>query len=307
MADRPRVLARRAPHDTLAAQQTVADLVAEIARRLDGVDDARREANDLVAALLDVPRHWPLLRANKWVPSDVWTRATAAATLRARGAPLAYAVGQANFRHLTLAVDTRVLIPRPETELLVDLVLGRVAPGGTAIDVGTGSGAIALALATEGRFERVIATDVSSDALAVARSNAATHDVAIEFVAGTLPPNGSARAIVSNPPYIAFDEITALPGSVRDWEPMIALVSGEGGLATTTQLVRDAAARLEPGGLLALEVDARRASLVAERVSGDTRYTDVSVHLDLAGRERFVLATRRDTRRTGRERRGTSR
>jgi release factor glutamine methyltransferase len=153
--------------------QSVADLVSQIAKRLARFDEPRQEATELVAALLDVPRHWPLLRANKWVPNDVWGRALRAAALRAAGAPLAYAVGRANFRQLTLDVDARVLIPRPETELLVDLVLQRTTAGGTAIDVGTGSGAIAIALATEGRLARVVATDKSAHALDVARANAA--------------------------------------------------------------------------------------------------------------------------------------
>src|SRR5207237_1101618 len=135
--------------------------------------------------LLDVPRHWPLLWSDKWVEADVWHRACAAADRRASGAPLAYAVGRANFRELTLAVDERVLIPRPETELLVDLVLARRRTG-IVVDVGTGSGAIALALATEGSFERVIATDISRDALDVARTNADTHARAVELLHGDL-------------------------------------------------------------------------------------------------------------------------
>lgn len=287
----------------LGRVQTVRELVAELTTRLALVEDPRREAIDLLAALLDAPRHWPHLHENKWVEADVWRRAVAAAEKRSRGAPLAYAVGRANFRNLTLDVDERVLIPRPETELLVDLVLARCTPGGIAVDVGSGSGAIAIALVMEGRFERVIATDISTDAIDVARANAEKYGATIDFVQGDVlrplaenwrPPSDSRqlKAIVSNPPYVSFDEIRELPRSVRDWEPAAALLTGEGGLGVTAQLVRQAAARLEPGGLLALEVDARRASLVGELVSQDPRYEEVSVHLDLAGRERFVLATR---------------
>ena len=285
----------------LGSRQSIGGLVREIARRLDGLEDSMREARDIVAALLGVPRHWPLLHENKWVEADAWRRACAAADKRATGAPLAYAVGRANFRHLTLEVDERVLIPRPETELLVDLVLQRCAPGGVAVDVGTGSGAIAIALAMEGKFDRVIATDISLDALDVARKNSERYSINIELVHGSLlatsdvrRPTSDVRVVVSNPPYISYDEIAALPASVRDWEPMIALLSGGGGLAITARLVRKAAARLEPGGLLALEVDARRVSLITELVSSEVRYEDVTVLLDLAGRERFVLATRRE-------------
>ena len=287
--------------------QSVGALVKEIAGRVatrlgGGVEDPNREARDIIAALLDVPRHWPLLHDNKWVEADVWRRARAAADKRAAGAPFAYAVGRASFRNLTLEVDERVLIPRPETELLVDAVLERCAPGGMVVDVGTGSGAIAIALATEGKFDRVIATDISRDALDVARANAARNGACnVDFALGSLFQTSDVRrltsgvrAVVSNPPYISYDEIAELPASVRDWEPMVALLSGRGGLAITAQLVRQAAARLEPGGLLALEVDARRVSLITEVVSSEVRYEGLTVLLDLAGRERFVLATRRE-------------
>jgi release factor glutamine methyltransferase len=303
---------RRTSASGLSSDQSVRAVVDEIAALLASrpeIDEPVREARELVAALLDVPKHWPLLHGEKWVDATVRIRARAAAEQRAAGAPLAYAVRKANFRKLNLHVDERVLIPRPETEMLVELVLDRcgTGAGGTAIDVGTGSGAIAIALATEGRFERVIATDISSDALDVARGNAARYGGDIDFLEGDLMSTSDdrrqtsegkpdVRVVVSNPPYIAYDEIRALPASVRDWEPMIALLSGRDGLAVTARLVRQAATRLRPGGLLALEVDARRASLVAELVSTDARYDGVSVQLDLAGRERFVLATRRGDR-----------
>jgi release factor glutamine methyltransferase len=224
-----------------------------------------------------------------------------AASRRASGAPFAYAAGRAAFRHLTLDVDDRVLIPRQETEVLIDEVLAAVGPneGGVAIDVGTGSGAIALALASEGPFARVIATDVSRDALDVARHNAALCAPAlrapVEFRHGSLLApvrDVRARVVVSNPPYIAFEEAASLPASVRDWEPALALYSAMDGMAATAAIVKQAADILEPNGLLALEVDARRASLAAELAASDGRYGDVRVRLDLAGRERFVLALR---------------
>ena len=274
----------------MRSSQTVGDLVEVVASLL---GDAR-EARELVAALFDEPKHWPVVKANKWVESAQWQSAMAAAAKRALGAPLAYAVGRANFRALTLAVDERVLIPRPETELLVDLVLRRVRTG-AALDIGTGSGAIAIALATEGRFERVAATDISLDALAVARVNAATSGAAVAFEAGTFPSSRQTfDAIVSNPPYIALGEAGSLPAAVRDWEPALALFSGHDGMATTAQLVRQAPEWLGPRGLLALEVDARRASLVAELAASDGRYGNITVELDLTGRERFVLATREE-------------
>ena len=258
-----------------------------------------REARELLTALLEVPRSWAVMHGEEAVDAAVRSSLLAAASRRAAGAPLAYAVGRAAFRHLILDVDERVLIPRPETEMLVDLVLERARAGGTAVDVGTGSGCIALALASEGQFARVIATDVSLDALAVARQNvkrcAAALRATVELRHGSmLDPlrDERVRVIVSNPPYIASGEAPALPRDVRDWEPPLALFSADRGMAMTARLVRQASDLLEDGGLLALEVDSRRASLAAERVTATGAYEDVSVMLDLAGRERFVIARR---------------
>ena len=286
---------------------TVGRLVDDIARRFHnhGIGEPMLEAREIVAALYDVPRFWPLMNGSVEVEPDMLERAHFAADRRAAGAPLAYAVGRANFRHLTLDVDERVLIPRPETEQLVDLVLDAIAndgvPSRVAIDVGTGSGAIALALAAEGSFSRVFGTDISLDALAVASRNA---DICrpmlrapVDFVHGSLvAPLLDVRAsvVVSNPPYIALGEAGSLPASVRDWEPAVALYSGNDGLTATTRLVHEAGEVLMPGGLLAIEVDVRRASLVAELVSRDRRFYAIRVELDLTGRERFVLARRQE-------------
>lgn len=280
---------------------TVAALTAELQTALG--DTTARQAHDVIAALLDVPRFWPSSNAAEVVDAAVCEASRRAVAKLHRGAPFAYAVGRATFRHLTLDVDERVLIPRPETEVLVDEVLklaksGGVA-GGVAVDVGTGSGAIALSLASEGSFARVIGTDVSRDAIDVARRNAMLVTGAlraeVEFRHGSLlgPVNGMAvAAVVSNPPYIAHGEAAALPASVRDWEPALALFSGGDGMDATRAIIRGAAGLLQPGGILALEVDMRRAMLAAELVATDVRYCDVAVRLDLTGRERFVLARR---------------
>ena len=281
---------------------SVGGVVAHIAEILDdaGVPLARDEARDMVAALLDVPRFWPTMNRDAALDPDCHRAALTAAARRASGTPFAYAVGRAPFRHLSLDVDERVLIPRQETELLVELVLEETGGrGALVVDVGTGSGAIALALATEGHFGRVIATDVSLGALDVARRNAAQLAQAlrceVELRAGSLlaPVAGErARVVVSNPPYIAYAEAATLPGGVRDWEPAVALFAGNNGMAAIAAIVQQAADVLEPGGLLALEVDSRRASLAAELCMADPRYRDVGVRLDLTGRERFVLARR---------------
>lgn len=287
------------------AVQRVVSLIAEgTALEPEVRDDAAREGRLLVAAVLQLsPGELaqrlvvdPALRAGEA------ERIERALHRRLRGEPLAYAVGEAPFRDLVLAVDSRVLIPRPETEVVVDTALRVSAdrPGGIAVDIGTGSGAIALALATEGRFDRVIATDVSADALAVARHNA---DVIAGSAAGaTMAPlefrlgadlaplgGGAARVIVSNPPYIAYEEASALSPSVRDWEPPLALYAANGGLARYEVLVRGARTVLEPGGWLVLELDARRAQPVAAMAQA-AGYEQVQVTQDLAGRDRVLRA-----------------
>jgi release factor glutamine methyltransferase len=293
-------------------EHTVGALVHAMAARLAPAfgERAAREARELLAALHDMPRHWPVLARETVVDEVSWARALAATDRRSRGAPLQYASGRASFRHLSLAVDERVLIPRPETEQLVEIVLdlARAAPpvdggGGTVVDVGTGSGAIALALASEGPFAQVIGTDVSLDALAVARENvqrcASVLRAEVELRHGawlSAVPERGLRAVVSNPPYIAYEEVGSLPNAVRDWEPAVALYSGASGMAAIGGLVREAAPALASGGFLAIEVDTRRASAAAELAASDASYDEVRVLPDLTGRERFVVARRRERR-----------
>ncbi|HVF39876.1 MAG TPA: peptide chain release factor N(5)-glutamine methyltransferase [Gemmatimonadaceae bacterium] len=289
------------------AERSVTTVVHDLIVTLADADmqNPRRLATDIIAAILEVPRSWPSMNGDVSIDQHTVTSARNAAALIGAGAPFAYAVGCAAFRHLNLEVDARVLIPRPETEVLVGIVLERMESRfgtrswGTAADIGTGSGAIALSLANEGRFDRVIATDVSIDALDVARINAkrshATIKSVVEFRHGSLLSpirDVEASVVVSNPPYIAYSEAELLPASVRDWEPAVALMCGNDGMAATTSIMRDAAFVLSRGGLLALEVDSRRASLVAEALMVNGSYGDISVAMDLAGRERFVLATR---------------
>jgi release factor glutamine methyltransferase len=261
----------------------------------------RREACDIVAALGDEPRFWAQTAPQTAVDDAFVRQAHHAATRRASGAPFAYAVGRAAFRHLTLRVDERVLIPRQETEQLVELVLGHLAGRNDAdvLDIGTGSGAIALAVATEAGVRRIVGTDVSLDALAVAGANVREWSqrdasVRVELRAGAVyaPVEGEVfDVIVSNPPYIAYQELADLPGSVRDWEPSAALSCGGGGLEVTRAILAGAPAHLRSGGLVALEVDERRAGAVAESAAATSGLRDARLLPDLAGRERFVLAT----------------
>ena len=279
---------------------TVGALVGSIATRLSaaGIADAPDEARDLVAAVAGEGRFWPRLHAAETVAPDVAERALGVASRRAAGMPFAYAVGRAAFRHLSLLVNEHVLIPRQETEVLVDLVLERRRTGSCA-DIGTGSGAIALALAAEGEYETIVATDVALGALEVARRNAellrSRLRAPVTFRSGDLlSPVAGERfdVVVSNPPYIAFDESVELPASVRDWEPSHALFSGGSGLDASRRIIGDAPGILCAGGLLALEVDCRRALQVAELAASNGNFSGIEVCQDLAGRDRFVLATR---------------
>ena len=281
---------------------TIGDLLAGCTAMLEseGVVDAQREAREIVAAVLDVPKFWAAANAVADASPQVARSVIRAAMKRAGGMPLAYAVGRASFRHLTLDVDERVLIPRVETEVLVDRVLERCTPKTRTIaDIGTGSGAIALSLAFEAEFERVFATDVSLDAVNVAAANAASLSEGlkspVEFRNGSLlaPLHGEKLdAIVCNPPYISFAEITELPADVRDWEPSLALLCAQDGLSVTRELVAQAPDALVRGGFLALEVDTVRAGTVAEMIAVDGRYSEIEVLLDFTGRERFVFARR---------------
>ena len=280
---------------------SVGELLDELAQVLagDGVPPDRGGARDLIAAVLARPRFWPSGHRELTLDAAQLRTATSAAAAIRTGVPFAYAVGTAAFRHLTLRVDPRVLIPRPETEVLVDLVLGVTGGRGTVADIGTGSGAIALALAAEGTFERVIATDLSADALDVARSNLPAippeKRAIVDFRLGdlTAPLEGmQLTAVVSNPPYIATSERDALPAGVRDHEPASALFGGNDGMEFIDRLVMDAADIVAPGGVLVLEIDSRRAQLARTRAETNGRWSDVEIRSDLTGRERFLVARR---------------
>ncbi len=222
---------------------------------------------------------------------------------RLAGEPIQYVLGSWAFRTLDLFVDRRVLIPRPETEVVAGLAIAeadrcRAERGGRirVVDLGTGSGAIGLALAAEREWTEVWLTDASADALAVARANlaglgrpAARVTVAEGPWFGALPADGRGAldVIVSNPPYIAAYE--ELPAAVAEWEPSSALVAGDAGTEDLDHLVDEARRWLAPGGALVLELAPHQAGAVAERAR-DRGYEEVEVHQDLAGRDRAVVA-----------------
>lgn len=263
-----------------------------------GVLNPKRESTALWAAVVgQTPGDVWLNREDTAEPGAAdrfWT----AVGRRAGGAPFPYAVGRVGFRTLDLLVDARALIPRPETEGLVGLVLewagNRPGGQGLAADVGTGTGCIALALAQEGDFTGVVATERSSRAASLARENVArvAPRVPVEIREGDLlaPLAGSRfRVIVSNPPYLTEAEYEALEPSVRAFEPREALVSGADGLDASRALLAGAAPLLEPGGLLALEIDERRGPEV-RALAHEYGWRRIGIHDDLFGRPRFALA-----------------
>jgi release factor glutamine methyltransferase len=202
--------------------------------------------------------------------------------------PVAYIVGRRGFRHVELAVDARVLVPRPETELLVEVGLS-FAPRARVVDVGTGSGAVALALKAERPDLTVVGTDVSAGALAVARANGAQLGLDVEFVEGDLLAGiEQCDGVLCNPPYVCDAERAGLAPEIVRHEPPGALFAGQDGLDVIRRLV-PAAAGVAP--LLAVEVGSGQAPAVAALMAS-AGYADVSVRRDLAGIERVVVGSR---------------
>ena len=274
-------------------------LIDDGAQRLrrSGVGESRRQA---ICIWTELGHHAPaevFLEREHPVDTAEAARFQEAITRRAYGEPLPHVIGRSGFRCLSLLSDARALIPRPETEGLVDLLLQRVRTGQVA-DIGTGSGCIALSLALEAAYDEITAIDRSTDALALARLNRELVAGRVSLVQADLCTplgHGTLDALISNPPYLTVAEYSALESSVRDWEPAMALVSGEDGMAATTRLLDEGRNVVRPGGWLALEVDCSRAAAAARQASA-FGWTEVTVDMDLFGRERYLLAQRSDTR-----------
>ena len=270
-------------------------LVAEATDALSaaGVAEPRREALRIWSELRGGSRAEVLLDGDAEADLATASALRRAVGRRIEGEPLAHVAGRIGFRSLDLLSDGRALIPRPETEGLVDLLLARVRTGRLA-DIGTGSGCLALSLAAEGGFARVSALDVSPAALALAKANRDALGARVELIRGDLCQPlraGSFDAVVSNPPYLTEAEHAALDPSVKRWEPAAALVSGPDGLHATGRLLQEALRVLRGGGWLALEVDCTRAAAVAAQ-AGALGWMDIAIHADLFGRERYLLARR---------------
>jgi release factor glutamine methyltransferase len=270
--------------------ETARDALARIREQLSGAgcETPLVDAELLVAHVLGTTRSGVVADGTRLLAAREAAELGELAGRRARREPLAYVLGEWGFRRLVLAVDPRVLVPRPETEIVVERCLARLAGAGapTVLDVGTGSGAIALALADEHPGARVTGMDVSGGALEVARANAERTGLEVELVEGDLfagLPPGPWDLVVSNPPYVRPEDVERLTPEVREWEPRTALVAD----GATEAVASGALTVLRAGGALVLEVADGTADRVVALLEG-LGLEHVVVTPDLTGRERVV-------------------
>jgi release factor glutamine methyltransferase len=287
----PVVRLGRVPRTPLA-QTSVRDALdsALIALTAAGCDTPRLDAELLLADAMGVDRAAIVSDPGRELTPQQARRFQTYAMRRAQREPVAYILGTKGFRTIDLLVDSRVLIPRPETEHLVEAAL-ELPHGARVADVGTGSGAVALALKAERPDLEVIATDASPEALAVARANAERLGLDVQLLAGDLLESveGPLDAVLSNPPYVAEAERVSLAPDITRHEPEMALYAGEDGLSLIRRLAPAAAA--SGASLLALEVGFGQAGVVAEIVR-KAGFPDIRVIADLAGIERVVAGRR---------------
>jgi release factor glutamine methyltransferase len=264
-----------------------------------GLGTPRLDAQLLLAHVLQHDRVYLYTHFDQPLAPDELAAYRALIQRRLAGEPVAYLVGKKEFRSLELAVDARVLVPRPDTETLVEAVLALLpAGGGRVVDVGTGSGAIALALKKARPELELFAVDRSPDAVAVARANAERLGLTVAVLDGDLLAPVAAQApllaIVSNPPYIPTADLETLAAEVRK-EPRAALDGGADGLDIIRRLIAESPPLLADGGALALEVGAGQSPSVVALFAADGRYAPAAVTKDLAGIERVVTAKKRQT------------
>ncbi|MEM7783694.1 MAG: peptide chain release factor N(5)-glutamine methyltransferase [Planctomycetota bacterium] len=282
------------------------DWTSEYFQKSEGNTSPRLDAEILLAEALGCPRIMLYTRFDEVPEEEKLARFRAWVKRRGAGEPVAYIVGYREFYSLRFEVNSSVLIPRPETEHVVVAVLEAVkSVGGNPIriiDVGTGSGCIAITLAKQIGDAQIAATDISEEAIAVANSNAIEHrvDDRIRFFQGDLLqalPAGSqpVHIICSNPPYIGTSEVGTMDGQVKDHEPNLALFSGDTGLDATTRLIDSAPEFLLPGGYLIFESSPFIIQQAKELVIQNAAFDSVEIEKDFAGHERIVMARKQDT------------
>ncbi|GAB6083077.1 peptide chain release factor N(5)-glutamine methyltransferase [Desulfuromonas carbonis] len=256
-----------------------------------GIDNGRLDAELLLADLLQLDRVGLYLNFDRPLNAAELTDFRQRVGRRARREPLQYILGRAEFWSLPFRVGPAVLVPRPDTEVLVEEALARATPAARILDVGTGSGAIAVALAHELPAARVAAVDISKEALLLAAENARVNGVAerVTFTPGDLHAlaDGEFDLVVANPPYIAATDLAGLMPEVRDFEPQLALDGGSDGLDAYRALARQASKLLVPGGWLLVEVGAGQAPAVQELLAA-AGLGELFCRADYAGIPRVV-------------------
>ena len=282
---------------------TIRQTIREAERRLEkkGFLSPGLDAEILLASCLGVERTGLFRDMNRPLAPRDLRSFNGLVGRRLQGEPVAYIIGRKEFWSLDLKVSPAVLVPRPETEILVQVVLETARRLGTVspriLEVGTGSGAISIVLARELESARIVSTDLSSEALGIARENAASHGVTsrLSFLACNLlePFRGSFDMIVSNPPYLSESEYESLPDEVRDFEPKGALLAGPEGTEFHRAMIRHAGAYLNDGGWLFLEIGFDQKDAVSTLFVQSGYYDAVRFTRDYAGIERVVAARRR--------------
>jgi release factor glutamine methyltransferase len=289
------------PHASIAS--ALAETEAELATL--GVGNPRLEAEVLLAYALGIDRSRLFARLRDALTREELTVVHGLLQRRARHEPLQYITGIQEFWSLAFKVDARVLIPRPETEVVVETALRLLShsalrtPHSTILDVGTGSGCIAIALARELSQVEVWATDISAEALAVASENARRQGVAerIHFLQGDLfLPVADRRTgfdlIVSNPPYVACSDFATLQPEVCDWEPRVALDGGPDGLDFYRRLLTEGPAYLRAGGWLVMEIGHGQGAAIIRLAQEQGDLTAPTCITDYAGKERVTVASK---------------
>lgn len=281
------------------AETTVGAVLAWAARalRAEGLATARLDAERLLGRALEVERLRLLLEPGRPVPSEAMERFAASLERRRRHEPIQHILGEEEFRGLVLRTGPGALVPRPETELLVEWAVeleGREGPWRLAVDVGAGTGAIGCALASALPALRVIAVERSLPALALAASNIAAlgFDGRVELVAGDLLEPlaglaGAADLVVSNPPYIPSTAIASLPAEVREWEPREALDGGPDGMTVHRRLIAMTPRLLRPGGWLLMEMGEGQAAFLSAAMEA-AGFEAVEARRDFQGIERMI-------------------
>ncbi len=266
-----------------------------------GVDSPRLQTELLLAHVLQLPRMQLYLQFERKLAEAELNSLRALVQRRGQREPLQHLIGSASFCGLEIAVNRNVLVPRPETELLAEagwLFLRNLnsAPA-SALDLGTGSGCLAIALAAKCPTAKIVASDISDDALKIARQNAATNqaDNTIEFRWGdkfdALKASESFDLIISNPPYVPTMEIGTLQVEVREYDPRRALDGGADGLDFYRYLAANAAAHLNPGGKIMLEFGAGQTAAL-RKIFSDQNWTLLTIHKDYSGLDRILIAAR---------------